>query len=272
MIGFHGLIITPTLGTQQKNRGDHMAKIGYGYGSECHLLRWMGRHRQAFNRAVLKALEVNSDGNEIDWLDFGFCDDIDRWYDKELTGLEFISDENILDVWSKEWPQRGKKHNWDAVGMIKNTASPDQQDFVLIEAKAHIGEINTETGASASDSIQRIEKVLKETASNLNATYDREIWTKRYYQHANRLAVYNHLKQRGLNPYLLFVYFIGDMGNKSRICPQEVSGWHQALSKLDSEMGITDLYQNENVKKLFLSISDDKYGWVSTEDSSKFII
>ena len=29
-----------------------MARMGYAYGSECHLLRWMGRHRRAFDAAV----------------------------------------------------------------------------------------------------------------------------------------------------------------------------------------------------------------------------
>jgi len=33
-----------------------LSKIGYGHGSEYHLLRWMGRHRHAFDSAVLAAV------------------------------------------------------------------------------------------------------------------------------------------------------------------------------------------------------------------------
>jgi hypothetical protein len=47
-----------------------MGKMGYGYGSECHLLRWMGRHRKAFDVAVLSA--IKREGSKIDWLDFNF--------------------------------------------------------------------------------------------------------------------------------------------------------------------------------------------------------
>jgi hypothetical protein len=46
-----------------------MSKMGYGYGSACHL-RWMGRHRKAFDNAVLSAIQRV--GYKIEWLDFEF--------------------------------------------------------------------------------------------------------------------------------------------------------------------------------------------------------
>ena len=33
-----------------------MAKIGYGYGSECHLLRWMGCHRKKLVDNILNLM------------------------------------------------------------------------------------------------------------------------------------------------------------------------------------------------------------------------
>ena len=47
-----------------------MSKMGYGYGSECHLLRWMGRHRKAFDNAVLSSIQRV--GYRIEWFDFEF--------------------------------------------------------------------------------------------------------------------------------------------------------------------------------------------------------
>ncbi len=44
--------------------------IGNGYGSEFHLLRWMGRHRELFNQRVSTA--VGRPGSVIKWMDFGF--------------------------------------------------------------------------------------------------------------------------------------------------------------------------------------------------------
>ena len=34
-----------------------MGRMGYGYGSEFHLLRWMGRHRELLNQIVEPILE-----------------------------------------------------------------------------------------------------------------------------------------------------------------------------------------------------------------------
>ena len=69
-----------------------MGKIGFGYGSEWHLLRHLGYHREYLS---LKTLEVTG-GNSIEWLDFGFSkENVPLKDDKEFLGLEFIKDTNI---------------------------------------------------------------------------------------------------------------------------------------------------------------------------------
>ena len=58
-----------------------MSKMRLGYGSEFHLLRFMGRHREVLNSAVAKALKVPT--NSIAWVDFGF--DPKQWVpDREI--------------------------------------------------------------------------------------------------------------------------------------------------------------------------------------------
>ena len=61
-----------------------MAEMGNGYGSEYHLLRWMGRHREAFDRVILETIGGNP--SSIKWLDFKFNPNT-TWPDAELKGL-----------------------------------------------------------------------------------------------------------------------------------------------------------------------------------------
>lgn len=46
----------------------NMGKMGNGYGSEFHLLRYLGYHRQELNRAI----EKETGGLVTEWLDFAF--------------------------------------------------------------------------------------------------------------------------------------------------------------------------------------------------------
>ena len=87
-----------------------MADIGDGYGSECHLLRWMGRHRNLFDERVSAA--VGRPGEPITWLDFNFAPR-KKWPDAELKGLEFLYDTpGLKAAWDKFWPTRGGVQNW----------------------------------------------------------------------------------------------------------------------------------------------------------------
>ena len=75
-----------------------MAEIGYGYGSECHLLRFLGWHRNELNAHVRKAIGCK----EIKWLDFGFDSRKHRWPDAEIRGLDFLikgTGDNGLCLW-----------------------------------------------------------------------------------------------------------------------------------------------------------------------------
>ena len=60
-----------------------MAEMGDGYGSECHLLRYLGRHRSLFNQEVDSAIS----GQDLEWLDYPF-DPTRTWRDGEWKGLD----------------------------------------------------------------------------------------------------------------------------------------------------------------------------------------
>ena len=93
-----------------------MAHIGDGYGSECPLLRWMGRHRKLFDQRV--GGSVGMPGSTVNCMDFGFVER-NPWPDSELRGLEFLYDIlNLKAKWQEFWPTGRGIHNWDAVGWI----------------------------------------------------------------------------------------------------------------------------------------------------------
>jgi len=92
-----------------------MGKIGYGYGSEWHLLRHLGYHREYLSRKTLEVIN----GNSIEWLYFEFSkENAPLRDDKEFLGLEFIRDAQVQEKWKSFWAQTGNSQNWDAIGKI----------------------------------------------------------------------------------------------------------------------------------------------------------
>jgi hypothetical protein len=50
------------------------------YGSELHLLRYLGRHRDDFDKRVI----AETGGDSVKWLDFGYDNRSKQSYDAEL--------------------------------------------------------------------------------------------------------------------------------------------------------------------------------------------
>ena len=242
-----------------------MAHMGYGYGSECHLLRWMGRHRRAFDSAVRQALGKSS--GAVDWLDFHFAPGRD-WPDAEWKGLDFITEDVVRDDWRTWWPQGRGIHNWDAVGWWGN---PANREVVLMEAKAHPGELGSPWGATADDSRERIKRSLTKTAASLGITsIDR--WMNDYYQLANRLAVVHFLRKHGYHPHLLLVYFVGDLIGAGRKPPQTVDGWKAPLADQKEKMGLPATHAlSRFVHELYLPVSAGK-AWLRPDSSTEIVL
>ena len=80
-----------------------MGKIGYGYGSEWHLLRYLGYHRTYLNKHILRL----TGGERIEWLDFRFSrQNVPLQRDHEWTGVAFIEDPAVQRQWRAFWPFR----------------------------------------------------------------------------------------------------------------------------------------------------------------------
>ena len=223
--------------------------IGYGYGSEWHLLQYLGRRRDAFTRKIEGMTGVSS----IRWLDHTESDaSTDAPKVQELVGLEFLDPQHpARHEWERRWPSRGAVHNWDAVGQ---GLSHDHQTWILIEAKAHTGELKSSCGAKP-ESLRKIHKVLDGTQNDLQVTVETD-WTQLYYQYCNRIALLQFLVKRGVNAHLTYVYFMGDrsdLGSDGRDCPANRQHWQEALAAQDRHVGIpADSPIRARIHRIFL--------------------
>jgi hypothetical protein len=231
-----------------------MAEMGNGYGSECHLLRFLGRHRTYFNQQVCVRIGAQS----VEWLDFHF-DRTKRWPDAERRGLDFLrSGHSALQAWARFWPSRGNLPNWDAIGEAKFNGD---NEWILVEAKAHVEELFSDCKASERGGLGIITQSLENTKKALGVLSDCD-WLHRHYQYANRLAILNFLRSNGVPARLLFVYFVGDSFDRDPTrkfeCPKNEAGWQPALEAQSRWLGLQRQHPLSNcVYSLFLPVIPD---------------
>ena len=228
-----------------------MSKIGCGYGSEWHLLRYLGYHRALLPQKVSEALGAES----VVWLDFPFSENgMPLQDDREFKGLEFLTDARILEKWTYFWPQSGNAQNWDAVG---RAIVEGKEAWVLVEAKAHAEEVKSRCGATSPRSRAQIMGVLAEVREYLGATRQPlEHWLEPYYQFANRLAVLYLLEREGIAAHLVNLYFYGERERVGWQCPQNASEWEEVIRDEEAWLGLGDgSGLMERVHHVFLAVN-----------------
>lgn len=237
------------------------SKIGDGYGSECHLLRWMGRHRNQFDAKVLETLGYTAtQGSSLRWEDFKFAPGT-KWPDAELEGLEFLkckSHKPVLDGWKEFWPQTGRQMNWDAVGWL--SPKDGAPELVLVEAKAEAREMKSPCGARGK-SRDQISETFARVQRALNVLPGSD-WMKPYYQMANRIAVLWFLnKRRGVKvpTHLLNIYFYGEhdeMLNSKRKTPHAKKDWSKPIEAQHKSIGLPAGHDlKDRMHELYLPIA-----------------
>jgi hypothetical protein len=225
--------------------------MGNGYGSEFHLLRYLGYHRHELNRAV----EEKIGGRVSDWLDFPLGSE--RKLGTEWKGVDFVdSASDVKSAWLKFWPQTGNVPNWDAVGRLESNSD---NEYLLVEAKAHVEELHSSCGASKKGGLDtiRTEGTIKASGS----TADVDDWLGPYYQYANRLAHLHFLLQHNVPARLVFIYFFGDdwcgktLNGKTPLCPKEAKEWEAPLKKMYDHLRLNGRSElGKRVHKLFLHV------------------
>src|SRR5690349_13440126 len=137
-----------------------MGKLGKGYGSEFHLLRYLQFDRPTLNNAI----QATTGSDAVAWLP-GPPDPRHPEKFREWKGLNFLShDVSLQSAWQKIWPSTGNPPNWDGVGRMK---IGDQWHWLLVEAKAHQGEVASSCSASSEHSRARIAATLAATKQAL---------------------------------------------------------------------------------------------------------
>lgn len=238
-----------------------MGSMGYGYGSEFHLLRWMGRHREEFTRRVAERIGSQT----VTWFDFNF-NNKNPIPDEEIHGFSFLNQgkcqnqsKDLLErVRNKKlwcyWPGRGNSISWDAVGQTESGR------FVLCEAKAHTEELVSSISRKTTiDSKTTIFKALEGTKKHIGID-SKSDWREKYYQLANRLYVQAVLDDVGIDAVLLNIYFMGDAFPPSKAvqCPATEVEWERAIKKEHETLGIPregNVFIDKHVFDLFLPVS-----------------
>ena len=186
-----------------------MAQIGFGYGSEFQLLRFLGHHRLEFESIIAGVIGPGV----FNWEDFDFADPKSVISgDKELMGLSFL--ERLYPV---QYPavkaeyekykiyHRDAWQNWDAIFTHNGT-------LYLVEAKAHISELSLGNKEHGDHSREEILRYFKEQLPELPVS---RVWLQDYYQMANRLATAALLNKNGIKTKVLYVYFVN--GYRKRV-------------------------------------------------------
>jgi hypothetical protein len=224
-----------------------MAEMGTGYGSEAHLLRYLGRHRNLLDSEIQDLIPATS----IRWLDFGF-DRNKKWSDAEIVRLDFLPEEApARQQWSSVWPLSGTPINWDAVAELQTDHGPE---WLRVEAKANLQEMHSNCGASASGGLPLIRITLDRTKAALGVPQSAD-WLQGYYQAANRIVALQHLTQHGVPAHLIFIYFCGDRDGPGRSCPATPAMWEEALSMQAKHLGLPSQHPlSDRIHRLFLEV------------------
>lgn len=221
---------------------------GQVYGSEFHLLRYLGRHRNYLNRRIVTALGCD----QVRWLDsLAGSDQHGQPRDAEWKQLDFLpAGSPARKSWPEFWPQSGEQRSWDVLGVA---TFKHGDDWLLVEAKTHKGELKSSCGADGGRPL--IERSLKSTKQRLGVMPGRD-WLNGYHQYCSRLALLNFLAEKGVSARLLFIYFIGtgfpDWSAESLTTAEE---WQSSLFEMDKHVGLANHNPlKARVHRLFLPL------------------
>lgn len=220
-----------------------MAEIGYGYGSEWHLMRFMARHRKLLEQAIRESIGNVNEEDVFDWKDFTF-DGKGITTDTELKGLSFLKEnKNIKGYIKSDW------QSWDAVFVLNNT-------IYLVEAKAHVEEMRDDCRSVDPESQEKIKDFICNNLEKLNISINREKCLKNYYQLANRLGTAAFLTNNGIDTRCIYIYFLN--GYEKSIEPKDVKNASAEMfyEEIKKEEGYLQL-EGENLKQLLYRVFID---------------
>lgn len=216
-----------------------MAQIGYGYGSEFQLMRFLGHHRNLLEKTIRKSIDIY-DGS-FQWFDFGFADrEKIISGDSEMCGLSFLKNDipkisHVCDIVKKyAWDFDGWQY-WDAIFLLNGV-------IYFVEAKAHKEEIKSGNKKHGDTHSQEILEFMK--GQYACAT---EEWLKDYYQFANHLSTVSLLNNNGISCKLVNIYFVNGYYDREHNINKDTSE-DSFRKEIDKELKILGLDEEEKDK------------------------
>ena len=198
-------------------------------GSEKWLQKVVNECPDLLDREIRHKLKPSP--SEIQWLSPLEKDDYSEYSDQEfLDRLEISLPKFPL---GRFWPNRGP--HWDGLGKT------DRKQILLIEAKAHVGELVSSTEASET-SLPLICSSLIETKQHIHRKSEKAVpWHTGVFQYANRLAhLYLLRVLNRLDAYLVLLYFLNatEMAAGDTCIPKTAEEWKSIIVYQDRIMGI----------------------------------
>jgi hypothetical protein len=196
-------------------------------------------HTSEINEMVTRLFGWPS-SERIEWCSPMKADDYAEYYDDEF--ITRLGIENLRVPLSEFWPRSGPR--WDGL------ARTDNEKIILVEAKAHVGEMISHTRASP-ESLFKIRSAIERTKHAFGAADDFN-WESPFYQYANRLAHLYFLRElNGLDAYLLFMYFAE--APDVRIADRcTVAQWEGASRLVEKALGLGSHPYRAYVRSLIL--------------------
>ena len=220
-----------------------MKKQDKHYGSQYWLRVAVNLTRTIIDRELSTAVN-DTNGEPIEWIS------------PLRPNYTEYQDQDFLDKLRIILPHRSLRDFWPTGGPVWDALARTPKGRVfLIEAKAHIPELNSPASGASPKSLKQIASSLNETRDFLNADSVVD-WTRTFFQYTNRIA---HLYLlRGLNKidaYLINVYFLNDRTMKG---PSSVEEWKGAISLLKTHLGVTRTKLSPFMKDVFIDVEELK--------------
>lgn len=209
-------------------------------------LKWIQRlvneRPDLINQQLAAAINLRKDDN-IHWLSPLSSDEYAEYRDTSFTKKLDIT----LNRRSREsfWPDRGPQ--WDALGKT------DSGKVILVEAKAHLGEIVSPGTQASEASRKKIITSLEETKAFLKVGPTVN-WSGTFYQYTNRLAHLYLLRiLNNIDSYLVFIYFLNDGEMEG---PKTVQEWQAGIKVLEAALGLRKNRLSRFILEIFIDVRE----------------
>lgn len=213
------------------------------HGSQKDIQLLANKYKKLLDEEISK---IKKETVELEWFSPLKDDDYAEYADQCFIDRLGISDRILVQL-KDFWPEPGA--NWD--GLAK-----DGETVFIMEAKAHISEINIDsTRASSGKSLELIEKSLNETKEFLNIKSDISWCKENYYQYANRIAHLYYLREKNkIDAHLLFIYFLNDKSVVTGKKEETKEDWEKEINGIYNKL---ELKENNKLSKFIHHIFID---------------